>query len=69
MAVAIIGAGQSKFGTRKDVNVAELAWEAVKPAMQSANVEQKDIDFMVVGTAGMTYKPFSLYGLTGGRSL
>ncbi|AKG92166.1 Acetyl-CoA acetyltransferase [Geoglobus ahangari] len=53
MAVAIIGAGQSKFGTRKDVNVAELAWEAVKPAMQSANVEQKDIDFMVVGTAGM----------------
>ncbi len=53
MPVAVIGAGQSKFGTRKDVNVAELAWEAVKPAMQSANVEQKDIDFMVVGTAGM----------------
>lgn len=53
MPVAVIGAGQSKFGTRKDVNVAELAWEAIKPAMQSANVEQKDIDFMVVGTAGM----------------
>jgi len=53
MSVAIIGVGHSKFGTRKDVNLAELAWEAIKPAMQSANVEQKDIDFMVVGTAGM----------------
>ncbi len=53
MSVAIIGVGHSKFGARKDVNVPELAWEAIKPAMQSANVEQKDIDFMVVGTAGL----------------
>ncbi|AIY90723.1 thiolase domain-containing protein [Geoglobus acetivorans] len=53
MAVAIIGAGQTKFGTRKDVNMPELAWEAIKQAMQTANVEQKDIDFMVVGNAGM----------------
>ncbi len=53
MAVAIIGTGHSKFGERRDVSVAELAWEAVKPAMQSANIEQKDIDFIVVGTAGM----------------
>ncbi len=53
MSVAIIGVGHSKFGARKDVNVPELAWEAIKPAMQTANVEQKDIDFMVVGTAGL----------------
>ncbi len=53
MSVAIIGVGHSRFGARKDVNVPELAWEAIKPAMQSANVEQKDIDFMVVGTAGL----------------
>lgn len=53
MAVAIIGAGQSKFGTRKEVNLPELAWESIKQAMQTANVEQKDIDFMVVGNAGM----------------
>ncbi len=53
MSVAVIGVGHSKFGARKDVNVPELAWEAIKPAMKSANVEQKDIDFMVVGTAGL----------------
>ncbi len=53
MSVAIIGTGHSRFGARKDVNVPELAWEAIKPAMQSANVDQKEIDFMVVGTAGL----------------
>ena len=53
MSVAVIGIGHSRFGARKDVNVPELAWEAIKPAMQSANVEQRDIDFMVVGTAGL----------------
>jgi len=52
MSVAVIGAGHSKFGARKDVNLPELSWEAIKPAMESANVEQKDIDFFVVGTAG-----------------
>ncbi len=53
MAVAVVGVGHTKFGNRKDVNVPELAWEAIKPALESANVEQKDIDFFVVGTAGM----------------
>lgn len=51
--VAIIGVGHSKFGMRKDVNIPELAWEAIKPALKSANIEQKDIDFFVVGNAGM----------------
>ncbi|MCS7121835.1 MAG: thiolase domain-containing protein [Archaeoglobaceae archaeon] len=51
--VAIIGTGHSKFGTRKDVNVAELCWESIKPAFESAGVEPKDIDYFVVGTAGM----------------
>ncbi len=53
MAVAIIGVGHTKFGSRRDVNVPELAWEAMKQAFESANVEQKDIDFFVVGTAGL----------------
>ncbi len=53
MSVAVIGVGHSRFGARKDVNVPELAWEAIKPAMQSANVDHKDVDFMVVGTAGL----------------
>ncbi|MBO8181941.1 MAG: thiolase domain-containing protein [Archaeoglobus sp.] len=51
--VAIIGVGHSKFGERRDVNIPELAWESIKPALDSANVDQKDIDFFVVGNAGI----------------
>ncbi len=51
--VAIIGVGHSKFGTRKDVNIAELAWESIRPALETANIEQKDVDFFVVSNAGM----------------
>ncbi len=53
MAVAIIGAGHSRFGNRRDVNVAELAWESMKQAFDRANVVQKDIDFYIVGMAGL----------------
>jgi len=51
--VAVIGVGHSKFGTRKDVNIAELCWESMKPAFETANLEPKDIDFFVVSNAGM----------------
>ncbi|MET1123716.1 MAG: thiolase domain-containing protein [Archaeoglobaceae archaeon] len=51
--VAIIGVGHSKFGTRRDVNIPELAWEAIKPAFETANVEPRDLDFFVVGNAGI----------------
>ncbi len=51
--VAVIGIGHSKFGTRRDVNTAELCWEAIQPALTSAGVTPKDIDFFVVGNAGM----------------
>ncbi|OYT34726.1 acetyl-CoA acetyltransferase [Archaeoglobales archaeon ex4484_92] len=51
--VAIVGAGHSKFGTRRDVNIPELCWESMRPAFESANLEPKDIDFFVVGNAGI----------------
>ena len=50
--VAIIGTGHSKFGSRTDVNLQELAWEAVKQALEEANVEQKDIQYFSVGNVG-----------------
>ena len=50
--VAIIGVGNSKFGNRPDVNVAELAFESVKPALEDAGVVQEDVDFVALGTAG-----------------
>ncbi len=50
--VAIVGVGHSKFGTRNDVNLAELAWEAIKGALQDAGITQKDVDYVVYGHAG-----------------
>lgn len=50
--VAIVGTGHSKFGNRTDVNLQELAWEAVKQALEETNLEQKDIDMFVLGNAG-----------------
>jgi len=51
--VAIIGVGHSKFGKRVDVSIPELAWEAVKEAMNDANVEQQDIEFVSIGSFGI----------------
>jgi len=36
--VAIVGTGHSKFGNRTDVNLQELAWEAVKQALEESNL-------------------------------
>ncbi len=49
---AVIGIGHSRFGVRSDVTIQELAFEAVKDALKDAEIEQKDIDLSVVGTAG-----------------
>ena len=50
--VAVVGVGNSKFGVRSDVNVAELAFEAVKPSIDNAGVDTKDIEYVAVGTVG-----------------
>lgn len=51
--VAIIGTGHSKFGSRTDVNLQELAWEAIKQALEEANLESKDIQYFTVGNMGV----------------
>ena len=50
--VAVIGIGNSKFGARTDVNVAELAFEAVRPSLQDAGLTGKDVQFVAVGSVG-----------------
>jgi acetyl-CoA C-acetyltransferase len=50
--VAVIGIGNSKFGVRNDVNIAELAFEAIKPALEDANAGAKDIEFVALGSVG-----------------
>ncbi|WP_292319655.1 thiolase domain-containing protein [Caldisphaera sp.] len=50
--VAVVGIGHSKFGVRNDVNIAELAWESIKQAFESANLEAKDIEYVSVSNVG-----------------
>jgi len=50
--VAIVGVGNSKFGVRSDVNVSELAFEAVKPSLEDAGLAAKDIPFVALGSVG-----------------
>ena len=54
--VAVVGIGHSKFGKRTDVNVAELAFESIKQAVDDAGVDKKDIKNVVVGSAGGWYE-------------
>jgi len=56
--VAVVGIGHSVFGDRRDANLAELAFEAVKPAIEDAGIAQKDVGFVTVGTAGGWYEEF-----------
>jgi acetyl-CoA C-acetyltransferase len=50
--VAVIGVGNSKFGIRGDVNVSELTFEAVKPALEDAKLAAKDVEFVALGSVG-----------------
>ncbi|MCE4614653.1 MAG: thiolase domain-containing protein [Desulfurococcales archaeon] len=50
--VAIVGTGHSKFGFRHDVNMPELAWEAIKEAINEAGIEQKDVEFVSFSNVG-----------------
>jgi acetyl-CoA C-acetyltransferase len=50
--VAVVGAGHGKFGKRNDASLRELAYEAVMPALEDADITQEDIEAGVVAIAG-----------------
>jgi acetyl-CoA C-acetyltransferase len=50
--VGIIGVGSSRFGIRNDVNFNELAYESFKEAINEANIDLKDVSFLVVSNIG-----------------
>jgi acetyl-CoA C-acetyltransferase len=54
--VAVIGVGNTKFGVRQDVNLAELTFEAVKPAFEDAGITGKDVEFVALGSVGAWYE-------------
>ncbi len=54
--VAIVGIGHSRFGKRADVDIAELAFESIKAAMEDAGVEKRDVENVTLGSAGGWYE-------------
>ena len=51
--VAIIGVGHSKFGDRYDVNLNELAFEAIIPALERSGLSARDVPYMTIGSMGV----------------
>lgn len=48
--VAVVGIGQTKFRSkRRDVNIPEMIYEAVKMALDDAQMEPKDVDAILIG--------------------
>ena len=48
--VAVAGVGYSKHvSKRRDVNIAELVWEAVSACYENAGLKAKDVDAFVSG--------------------
>ncbi|KXA90640.1 acetyl-CoA acetyltransferase [candidate division MSBL1 archaeon SCGC-AAA259D14] len=51
--VAVVGAGQSEFGNRLDVDIKELSAESFVEALEDTeNLEKKDIEFASIGSVG-----------------
>lgn len=60
--VAIVGAGMTLFRRRFLETPRELAWEAVKQALDSAGLTLRDIDCVVIGTAPDAFDGVHLNG-------
>ena len=45
--------GHSRFGDRSDVNLSELSFEAIKPALSNSGLTAKDIPYMALGSMGV----------------
>ncbi len=50
--VAIVDVGNSRFGVRSDATHPEIAFEAIKKALENTGITQGEIELSVVGTAG-----------------
>ncbi|MCW4036731.1 MAG: thiolase domain-containing protein [Candidatus Bathyarchaeota archaeon] len=54
--VAVIGVGHSKFGVLKDLNLSELTFESVKPALDDSGIPGEDVDFVSFASVGGMYE-------------
>jgi acetyl-CoA acetyltransferase len=67
MGVCVWGVGSSRFGRQPDRLPAELAWEAVREALEDAAVDTVDAAYVgtVFGASGVAQRALSGVGLTG----
>jgi len=49
---AIVGVGHTQFGRSSTHQLQELAWQAVRGALQDSGLTQQDVDFMSVANVG-----------------
>ena len=57
--VGVVGIGQTKFRSkRRDVNIPEMIYEAVKMAFDDAQLEPKDIDAIIIGNILVCHNNF-----------
>jgi acetyl-CoA C-acetyltransferase len=45
--------GHSRFGDRSDVNLSELSFEAIHPALEASGLAAKDVPYMALGSMGV----------------
>ena len=45
--------GHSRFGDRSDVNLSELAFEAIQPSLENSGLTAKEIPYMALGSMGV----------------
>jgi len=45
--------GHSRFGDRSDVNLSELAFEAIQPSLEKSELTAKEIQYMALGSMGV----------------
>ena len=48
--VAVVGIGQTKYRSkRRDVNIPEMIYEAVRAALDDANMDFREVDAILIG--------------------
>ena len=60
--VTVIGAGHTRFGRRPDATVQQLAFDALREALQDAGIEKRRVDGVAAGSVPEYHKQRSLSG-------
>ncbi len=57
--VAVIGTGQTRYGRRRDVDLAEMVLEAVRSALKEANISRTEVGAVILGFPPDAFEGFN----------